>query len=317
MKDTLDAFINPSIALSGFVGAIIIALLTNAKIRNNPFRLFVSLEESQFMSSWTKLFRFIYISLIIIVGASVYSILITSIDYSSKSSWAYKTINYIFNPVSMLITGLIIIIIIVLICIESIQKQITNQMYTKSSTKLRRSIFILVTMFFMLFYCMFFSISYGLFVNESLLSANKSNIEFSNSIELLLKIHLLDRSIIWQLFLLTAFYSLILFPVKKVSKFLGNSEGIVDVYLKSGKCFTGKYLLNSDIDEGVLICNSTNMFDPNKHLIPRMSIEYISFMTIYYSLGKQVVPYKSTLLVTPNDFDSKERLLLKSILEKK
>ncbi|WP_270167703.1 hypothetical protein [Paenibacillus sp. SYP-B4298] len=75
-----DALSNPSIGFSGFIGAIIIAVGTTvAKVKNNPFRLFISLEEAQYMSGWSRLFRTAYISLLIILGIFLYTAYVTSL----------------------------------------------------------------------------------------------------------------------------------------------------------------------------------------------------------------------------------------------
>ncbi|WP_159886031.1 hypothetical protein [Paenibacillus puerhi] len=318
MEDFLKEIINPSIAFSGTVGAILVALLSNiSKTRHNPLRLFVTLEETQFMSSWTKLLRSICIFIFFVIGGSIYWIFATSIDRDYTNSYLHKTINFIFSPVSLWMTGLVLVLIIVFICFEGIQNKITSLLYGKTSIKRRRSLFILFTMIFLLFYYLFFSIVYGVIINELLLNENSTNIEFMNSIELLFKIDLFDGLIFWIIIFLTILYSIIIFPITKVSKFLGTSKIMVDVFLVSGKRFSGKCLLNSDMDNGILICDSFDKSNPNKHLIPKNNIEYISFNTIYYSLGKQVIIETTSKLVTPKNFNWDERALAKSIMRKK
>lgn len=317
MLDFWEALINPSIALSGFVGAIIIWFFTNAKIKNNPFRFFISHEESQLLSGWAKLFRIFYLSFIITFFTSIYSIFVASIDLEYKYAWVHKAMVKLINPSSFLVTIVILLTIIVLLCIENVQKKLTEGLYSQSSTGRKRSVFIIATVVFILIYSLFFIMFYGVLVNESLIRANKEEIEFSHSFFLLFKIHLLDNSIIGELLALTILYYMALYPISKVSKFLGRSEVIVNIYLKSGKCFEGKYLLNANVDDGVLICDSNNMFDQNKHLIPKANIDYISFKRTYYSLGKEVAPESSSILITSSEFNDDEKELVKSMLRKK
>ncbi|WP_134910879.1 hypothetical protein [Paenibacillus sp. IHB B 3084] len=87
MNSTIEAITTPSIALSGFLGTIIFAIISaQAKIKKNPLRLFIPLEEFQFMSSSMKLFRFTYIAFLIFTFSSAYSLLITSVPFDSKNS---------------------------------------------------------------------------------------------------------------------------------------------------------------------------------------------------------------------------------------
>ncbi|MBW7477700.1 hypothetical protein K0T92_23585 [Paenibacillus oenotherae] len=318
MWDVWGALITPSIGFSGFVGAIIIAVVTTVyKVKNNPFRFFISLEETQYMSGWARLFRTIYLSIVITIGVSLYAIYITTIDHEYKYAWAHKAMVAWINPISMLVALSVLIFIIVLLCWESAQKKLSKKLHSQSVTKRQRSMFIIIIMIFILVYGLFFSALYGVIVNECLIKANQRNIEYSHSFQMLFKIHLLDSLIIGQIIALTILYYIALIPTIKVSKFLGRSELIVNIFLKSGKSFEGKYVLNSNVDDGILICDSLNIFDQNKHLIPKMNIDYVSFKTTYYSLGKEVVQSSISPLVTLSQTNDDEKALLKSILRAK
>lgn len=312
MWDLWKALITPSIGLSGFVGAIIVA--TVYKIKNNPFRFFISQEEAQYMSSWARLFRVIYLSLVITFGVSLYAIYITTIDYKYKYSWVHKAMVALNGPFFMLVVPLVLIAIISLLCWGYVQNKLSEKLYSQSSTRKRRNVFIIVIMIFILIYCLFFSMLYGVSVNESLIKANLLEIEYSHSFQMLLKIYLLDSSIIGQVSALTVLYFIALIPITRVSRFLGRSELIVDVFLKSGKLFEGKYLLNSNVDDGILICDSLSIFDQNKHLIPKINIDYVSFKTTYYSLGKEITQKAPSTLVTLTQFNDNEKVLLRSII---
>lgn len=314
MWDVWKALITPSIGFSGFVGAIIIAVVTTVyKVKNNPFRFFISLEEAQYMSSWARLFRVIYLSLVITIGVSLYAIYITTIDHEYKYSWVHKAMVALNGPFFMLVVPLVLIAINSLLCWGYVQNKLSEKLYSQSSTRKRRSVFIIVIMVYILIYCLFFSMLYGVSVNESMIKANLSKLEYSHSFQMLFKIHLLDSSIIGQVLALTVLYFIALIPIIRVSRFLGHSELIVDVFLKSGKFFEGKYLLNSNVDDGLLICDSLSIFDQNKHLIPKVNIDYVSFKTTYYSLGKEVAQKVPSTLVTLTQFNDNEKALLRSI----
>ena len=176
---------------------------------------------------------------------------------------------------------------------------------------------IIAVFLYLVCYCLVISVIYGFFVNSMLINMNISSAEYTQTIELLFKLNLLDRTTIAAILISTLFYILLLYPVGRVFKFLGNSEIVVDIVLSSGQRFTGKYLLNPNVDNCVLVCNSANRFDPNKHLIPRHNIEYISFTTKYYSFDKQKGVLKSPLIILPDEFNDKEKDLLNYYFDKK
>lgn len=316
MWDVWEALITPSVGFSGFIGAIIIIVVTTvAKVKNNPFRLFISLEEAQYMSGWARLFRTLYLSVLIILGISLYSVYVTSlIEHEFKHAWLYKIVMSSINPTSFLITTVIFVLLIVLLNRKSVQNKLTEMLYSLSSTRRRRSVFIIVMMLFILVYCLFFSVMYGFFINEILVRANTAGIDYSHSFLLLFQIDQLNHSILAEIFPVTFFYCMAILPIRKLSRFLGRSEVIVNIVLKSGANFDKKYLLNSNVDDGVLICDSLDMFDQNKYLIPKGNIEYVSFNITYYSFNKEVTPKNSSILVAPFQFNDNEKELLRSIL---
>ncbi|MDF2858957.1 MAG: hypothetical protein K0Q87_4808 [Neobacillus sp.] len=316
MWDVWEALITPSIGFSGFVGAIILAAFTTvAKVKNNPFRFFISLEEAQYMSGWAKLVRTIYLSIVILLGSSSYSIYLTSImDYEFKHAWLYKAALSLISPTSFLVTSVVFIVLIVLLSMKGIQKKVSEILYSPSSTKRRRSVFIIVIMLFILVYCLFFFLIYGFFINGILVLANTAKIEYSHSFLLFFKMGHLDHSVIMVIFPVTILYFLTILPIRRISRFLGRSEVIVNIVLKSGIRFDKMYLLNSNVDDGVLICDSLNMFDQNKYLIPKENIEYVRFETTYYSFDREVVPKYSPKLVMPYEFNDVEKELSKSIM---
>jgi hypothetical protein len=316
MWDIWEALITPSIGFSGFIGAIIIAVGTTvAKVKNNPFRLFISLEEAQYMSGWARLFRTAYLSFLIIIGIFLYTAYVTSLmEHEFKHAWLYKMVMSSINPTSFLIITTIFVLLIVLLNRNIIQKKITEILYTSRSTRRRRSVFIIVIMLFILSYCLFFSVMYGFFSNEILVRANTAGIDYSHSFLLLFQINQLNHSILAEILAVTFFYCMAILPIRKLSRFLGRSEVIINIVLKSGKSFEKKYLLNSNVDDGVLICDSLDMFDQNKYLIPKGNIEYISFDTTYYSFNKEVSPKNSSFLVTLSEFNDNEKALLRSML---
>jgi len=316
MWDVWEALITPSIGFSGFIGAIIIAVVTTvAKIKNNPFRLFISLEEAQYMSGWSSLFRTIYLSFLTILGISLYSIFVTSlIEHEFKHVWQYKVVMSWISPTSFLTTTVNLVLFIVFFNRKSIQRKLSELLYSPRSTRRRRSVFIIVMMLFILVYCLFFSLMYGFFINEILTRANTAKIDYSHSFLLLFRIDQLNHSVLAEIIPVTICYCVAILPIRKLSRFLGHSEVVVNITLKSGEVFDKKYLLNSNVDDGVLICDSLNISDQNKYLIPKKNIEYIRFETTYYSFDKEVAPRYSSTLVTPSEFKDNEIALLRSII---
>jgi len=316
MRDAWEVLLNPSIGFSGFIGAIIIAVVTTvSKVKNNPFRLFISLEEAKYMSGWARLFRTVYLSFLIIIGVFLYTAYATSfIDHKFKHAWLYKLVMSLVNPTTFLITTTILVLFIVLLNRNITQKKIAEILYSSRSTRRRRSVFIIVMMLFILGYCLFFSIMYGFFTNGILVRANTAGVDYSYSFLLLFQFNRLNYSVITEILPVTFFYCMAIWPVQKLSRFLGRSEVIVNIVLKSGETFDKKYLLNSNLDEGLLVCDSLNMFDQNKYLIPKKNIEYIRFETTYYSFDREMVPPNSSPLVMPSEFNDNEKSLLRSII---
>lgn len=315
-NSTIEAITTPSIALSGFIGTIIFAFISaQAKIKKNPLRFFISLEESQFMSGPMKFFRSIYLRILILFCAALYSIFIGYLFFSTKNNFLYSLFNFIFsNPKTLIIVIVLFYCTMQVLCINSFQKRITTYMYNKKRTRRTRQVFILVALIFIFIYLILYSLIYGSFVAGLLVEqANLLNISYDNLIDILLSINLLGNSTIITLVIITVFYALLLFRVKKLFEYLGHSKIAINVVLKNGSTFFNKQLLHIDIDNSYLISDTKNVFDPTKHLIPKNNIEYLSFTNTYCSLGIDIAQNEEKI-ITKENFSNDEFFLFRSIM---
>ncbi|MNP38219.1 hypothetical protein D3C76_1317160 [compost metagenome] len=174
-------------------------------------------------------------------------------------------------------------------------------MYNKKRTRRTRQVFILVALIFIFIYLILYSLIYGSFVAGLLVEqANLLNISYDNLIDILLSINLLGNSTIITLVIITVFYALLLFRVKKLFEYLGHSKIAINVVLKNGSTFFNKQLLHIDIDNSYLISDTKNVFDPTKHLIPKNNIEYLSFTNTYCSLGIDIAQNEEKIITKEN-----------------
>lgn len=314
MNSTFEAITTPSIALSGFLGTIIFAIISaNAKIKRNPLRFFVSLEESLFMTSSMRLFRFVYIGFLIVFFSTSYSIFIVSTISGIDSDLLEFLLKLIFpNPIVLLLVILSIFLVMQVLCLKSIQKKITNFIYDKKRKKKLRQASILFFLIFGFVYLIFYSLIYGWFVNELLREqANLMKIPYDSLLDILLSINLFNRFTIITLVVVTIVYALLLLRVKNLFRYLGHSKIAINIILKNGAIFSNKQLIHTDIENSYLISDSLNFLDPTKHLIPKNNIEFVSFTNTYCSLGKDV--NESHKIIVVEDFTRDELALLKAI----
>ncbi|MBY0117728.1 hypothetical protein [Paenibacillus xylanexedens] len=317
MNSTLEALTAPSIAFSGFVGTIIIGIISaQAKIKKNPLRFFIPLEEFEFMSSPIKLFRFTYISILVLGFSSAYSLLVTSAPFDLQEFSIYGSLNFLFSNIYTIIIGILFLIIMQTLSFKIIQRKITTFMYSKKRKSKRRRDFILLSIIFSLLYLIFFSLVYGWLCNILLIEqATMLKKSYTNSLEILLSFKYFQKSVSIFLIILTAIYWLIVFRVRNLYLYLGHSKIRTNIILNNGLKFENKRIIHFDIENSYLVSDFESDYEPKKYLIPKVNIEYISFSNIYCSLGRDI-SINSSSIVTIKDFDSKEMSLLKSIKSK-
>lgn len=302
----MEKIFDPSIAFSGFIGALIISMFTGSFILANPFRFMISTEELKFMSSWSRLVRYIYLATIITVSCSFYSIIFTSIDKEYVHSWPHKIVANYINVYNYFLICFVLLVIILLVNLKWIQKKIRNWIYYKNEkNRTLISYFIMCTL--IMLYCLFFLVLYGLIVNETLISGNHMGIPYAKSSELITKVHLYEKNILFRLLFFTALNYLLFYPVIKLIKFFYRSEIIVDVYCKDGNNFMEKYLVNTNVDGSLLMSESSNIFDSQKYLVPKDNISFIEFNTHYYIFAKKLKSSRPSSLVLPDDFSEEEK----------
>lgn len=313
----MEALTTPSIALSGFIGTIVFGIISaQAKIKKNPLRFFIPKEELEFMSSAMKLFRGTYISLLIFTFSSAYSLLITSVPFDSKKISLNNLLDFIFFNMYSLAIATLFLIIMQLLSIKSIQRKITAYMYSKKRKRNRKRNFILLSMIFSFIYLLFFSLVYGWICNQLLIDQAKIFGEsYENSLEVLLSINSFDSSILIFLLFSTIIYCLILFRARNLFLYLGHSKITTNITLKNGLTLSNKKILHIDLENSYLISDSESNYEPNKYLIPKANVEYISFSNIYCSLGKDI-PINNPTIISIKDFNYEELSLLKSINRK-
>lgn len=317
MNSTMEALTTPSIALSGFIGTIVFGIVSaQAKIKKNPLRFFIPKEEFEFMSSTMKLFRATYISLLIFTFSSSYSLLITSVPFDSKKFSLNNLFNFLFFNRYTLVIATLFLILMQLSSIKSIQRKITAYMYSKKGSRNRRRNFILISMIFSFIYLLFFSLVYGWICNQLLIDQAKIlGKSYENSLEVLLSIESFDSSILIFILFSTIVYCLILIRARSLFLYLGHSKIKTNITLKNGLALENKKILHIDLENSYLISDSESNYEPNKYLIPKANVEYISFSNFYCSLGKDI-PINNPTIVTIKDFNHEELSLLRSINRK-
>ncbi|WP_339244014.1 hypothetical protein NST58_20460 [Paenibacillus sp. FSL R10-2796] len=317
MNNTIEALTTPSIALSGVIGTIIVGVVSaQAKIKKNPLRFFIPSEEKEFMSSPMKLFRFTYISFLIFVFSTAYSLLITSVPFDLNEFSLKKTLNFLFFNIYSIIIAIVFLASMQILSMKSTQRKITAFVYAKNRKSKRRRDFILLSMIFSFVYILFFSLIYGWICNQLLIEQAKIlKISYGNSLEILLSFNFLDNTILGFLLFFTILYWIIMYRAKNLFTYLGHSKITTNIFLKNGLTLENKKILHIDIENSYLISDSENDYEPNKYLIPKASIDYIRFTNIYCSLGKDILINNPTI-VTTKDFNHEELSLLKSINRK-
>lgn len=302
----MEKIIDPSIAFSGFIGTLIISLFTGSFILANPFRLLISAEELKFMSSWSRLIRYIYFATIITICCSFYSILMTSIDKEYVHSWPHKIVANYINIYNYLLICFLLLVLILTVNQKWIQKKIRDWIYYKNEKK-RKSISCFIMWVLIILHCLFFLVLYGIIVNETLINGNHMDIQYKTSSELITKIYLYDKKSLIQILFFTALNYFLFYPVIKLVKFFYRSEIIVDIYCKDGNNFMEKHLVNTNVDGSVLLSDSSNIFDSKKYLVPKDNIGFIKFNTHHYVFAKKLESSHSSPLVLPDDFNEDEK----------
>ncbi|KLU55999.1 hypothetical protein EL84_28910 [Paenibacillus sp. VT-400] len=312
-KSYMEALYNPAIALSGFVGTVILSLVaTYSKLKKNPLRFFVSLEELQYMSSGMKLLRFLYLSFLLVVICGGYSVLLTSVFLN----WINNEIMYIFRKVPSTLSYLFLLFSIVqLFSFQRVQSIISNWTHRKNTAS-RRKIVIPAFMSLIIIYMVHYSIFYGWLINRTLITqGTELGLDYVESTEIILSIKKFDLSTIFFLLVLTVVYFLLLLRIKNLFKYLGHSKISFDIKLKSGMIFSNKQILHIDLEKSYLISNSTNIFDVGKLLVPKDNIEYISSNNYYSSLGRETL-IKDTEHLSMQNYNPGEISIINSIIKK-
>ncbi|WKL03375.1 hypothetical protein Q0F98_07050 [Paenibacillus amylolyticus] len=309
----MEAFYNPVIAFSGFLGTVLFYIVTTyLKVTKNPLRFFVPLEEIFYMGSTAKFFRFIYIWTLIVASAGIYAILMSSSLYK----WMSNEMLFIFSEVGYALYYLFFFLVIIqILSLKKIQGVITSWVYNKRTMVKRRKWLILALMIFTMFYLVHYSLLYGWVVNKILSLQGDILGENSNDpLNVLLLINKFNSSTISFLVSITFIYFLLLLRSRNLFRFIGHSEISANFILKDGTTFNNKQIIHGDIDKSYLIADSSNVFELNKNLIPKDNINFISHNYFYSSLGK-VSELNETKVVELNKLSSEETSVRNSLIK--
>ncbi|MBP1905998.1 hypothetical protein J2Z32_002647 [Paenibacillus turicensis] len=296
---------HPTIAFSGFIGSLIIAIFTGSLLAINPFRLFISKEELNFISSGMKMIRHLYFAIIVTLGSSLYTIVLTSIDKEYEKAWIHKFVTQVVGAATTLYIFFGTVLIISILQIPSVKKLIKN---FANKSRLNKNVIILSYLFIWACCIISCTVFHGLFMNETLLNNVKPEMKFNTSSDLLFQIYLYDKEIIFLYLLMLLVIYFIYVLIEKSSKFLLKFEIFINVYCTDGSIYLNKYLVNHNVDGNLLVCDTNNVSDINKYLISKSQIKYIKFITVPYSFGEEIDKLYRRI-VLPEDFTEQEKNL--------
>ncbi|KAA8748099.1 hypothetical protein [Paenibacillus sp. UASWS1643] len=309
----MEAFYNPVIAFSGFLGTVVFYVFTTyLKMTKNPLRFFVSLEEIFYMGSTMKFFRFVYIWTLIVISAGIYAVLMSSSLYK----WMSNEIVYVFSNVGYALFYLFFFLAIIqILSFKKMQSAITSWAYTKKSTLKRRKWLILGLMILILIYLVHYSLLYGWVINKILsMQGNALGGNVDDPLSVLLLIRDFNPSTISASVMITVLYFFLLLRTKNLFRYIGHSQISANFILKDGTAFKNKQIIHTDIDKSYLVADSSNVFELNKDLIPKDNINFISHNYFYSSLGK-ISELQDSKKLQIDMLNSEESSLVNSLLK--
>ncbi|WP_212977781.1 hypothetical protein [Paenibacillus azoreducens] len=101
----------------------------------------------------------------------------------------------------------------------------------------------------------------------------------------------------YVLIIIISIYSFLIFLVRLFFSIIYFEKISVSIYLKDGTVFEDKFIINHNIDGGIIIGDSYLKKAENKKLIPKSNILYISFNKVDYSFGKR---NEKSKIIIPN-----------------
>jgi hypothetical protein len=291
---------------------IVFSLILAIKFGFNPFRFFISQEETLFMSSSSRTFRKIYLSLIVILGSSIYFSFLT--NFNLKDSNKFAPIKYLLpvllSPITIYSSIILLLIFFVLAFSKIVRTKMFNFINTKEKESSKR-LLSLILIFSIIYYLFICSLYNGIIINTSLEQLDKNLLlNNDNSLLVLLDFPKINKEYYFDILFPLFLYALVFYPAKRVFTFIMTSKTLVNVTLMNGIVYEHKFLLNPNIDDCLLICDSENMYDPNKTMIPRSNIQEIKFKTFNTSLGGEIKTITPSKIRLPENFDQTDVIIL-------
>ncbi|RAV17824.1 hypothetical protein [Paenibacillus contaminans] len=290
------------------IGIPIITAAISFMLKN--LRFFMSEEEKLHTNGTTRAFRILTLSIFSVLFTGLYFCILTNNDIQSFSLFPYIEI-FFKSSISLPFGVSIFIVVLIVAFVPRIKNRIAiiDERSSSKNQSLLTSLFLL-----MVLYILFFSLAFGYFINAILSDANlRFSINQENSLLVLLQLSKIPISYKFILFSLSLIYLMLFLPLRKFWYFLSHSKVQVNILLMDGTLYSSKYLLNSDLDNCILIGDSDNLFTPDKILIPKNNIKQTSFNSVHYRFGRRI-PI-STNITLPEQFNSDEKRILKAIKE--
>ncbi|WP_106766454.1 hypothetical protein [Paenibacillus faecalis] len=222
---------------------------------------------------------------------------------TNRTSLSLKVINFIFvNPITPLIT--LFLFILILLSFTPIFKNFLKRRLTLAKAKTSMAYAIVITIINLVF-CALLSFYFGLGVNVILYEINNIyELGLEHTLLVLFDLNKVDNPLYFLalLFLLTVYPALISF----VRMFFLNvyfDRVMVNIHLKNGEIIKDRFIVNPNIDGGLMVGDTYGKSAENKTLIPKANIEMITFNRVGYSFGEK---RRKVNIINPNHISEEE-----------
>ncbi|WP_408895306.1 hypothetical protein [Paenibacillus taichungensis] len=289
----MDGLIKASVGVIGvaLVGAITSSLRT------------ISEEEKQYLPFFSRGFRSVFLWFFLTTTALIYCLMFFTVNLNEESPFLTKALIFLLkNNVSPWITLFLIIIFIVTIISQRVKflvKSFLEKDREKRKYSVVTSLFLVSSLFtfFVTGYCVFFIQVVFVDINREF------SLGVNDTREVLLQLEKVNQ-IIYHIILLIIciIYSLLLLLMRIFYRAIYFEKVSINIHLKNGVVLEGKFIINHNLDNSILIADSFRRTDRNKKLIPKANIEYIEFNRVDFSFGEKRT--KSKLAYKEEEFDN-------------
>ncbi|WP_342410203.1 hypothetical protein [Paenibacillus sp. FSL R10-2778] len=239
-------------------------------------------------------------------AALSYFLLGFSVTIEGTSSRITKVIIFLFiNKVSPWIALVLIIGLTVTVCWQRAKFFIRSLIHRDREGGRQRLAYILFTI--SMLYAVLIS-GYAMLLIQIVMAEINKNFSFGlhESREVIFHLYKVNKPIYHViLFVISVGYSLLLLLMRTFYRAIYFEKVSINITLKSGLMLEGKYIINHNLDNSILIADSFKRSDRSKMLIPKANIETITFNRVDYSFGekriKSKLEYKE--IEMKNEFD--------------